>query len=55
LTFAQRLARLQAMRETFRIVAGLRSALFPRRDLTLENLAQRQQLGVLARRGKWAV
>jgi hypothetical protein len=49
LTCAQRLARLQAMRETLRTLAALRSALSTRRDLLFENLALRHQLGVLAR------
>src|ERR1700674_3002463 len=48
LTFAQLLARLQAMRG-FRTVAALRSALATRRDLLLEILALRHQLGVLGR------
>jgi hypothetical protein len=37
------------MRDVFRTVAALRSALSARRDLLLENLALRHQLGVLAR------
>ena len=49
LTFAQLLARLQAMREAFRTVAALRSALSMRANLLLEILALRHQLGVLAR------
>jgi hypothetical protein len=51
LTLAQRLAILQAMRDAFRAVAVLRSAVSTRRDLLLENLALRHQLGVLARSG----
>jgi Homeodomain-like domain len=39
LTFARRLARLQAMRETFRTIAALRSGLSTRRDLFFGNLA----------------
>jgi hypothetical protein len=35
------------MCESFRTVAALRSALFTRRDLFFENLAVRQQPGVL--------
>jgi putative transposase len=48
---AQRLAILQAMpmRDAFLTVAAVRSALSTRRDLLLENLALRHQLGVLAR------
>src|SRR6266849_9253042 len=49
LTFAQLLARLQAMRKAFRTVAALRSALSTRGNLLLEILALRHQLGVLAR------
>ncbi len=49
LTFAQPLARLQAMREAFRTVAALRSALSTRGNLLLELLALRHQLGILAR------
>src|SRR5216683_1371721 len=37
------------MRDAFRTVAALRSALSTRRDLLLEHLALRHQLGVLAR------
>src|SRR3989449_6305366 len=37
------------MRDAFRTVAALRAALSTRRDLLLENLALRHQLGVLAR------
>src|SRR6266851_280650 len=37
------------MRDVFRTVAALRSALSTRRDLLLEHLALRHQLGVLAR------
>src|ERR1700676_3696930 len=43
------LARLQAMRDVFRTVAALRSALSAHSDLLLESLALRHQLGVLAR------
>src|SRR5207244_9759872 len=49
LTFAQLLATLQAMREAFRTVAALRSALSTRGNLLLELLALHHQLGVLAR------
>jgi putative transposase len=49
LTFAQLLARLQAMREAFRTVAALRSALSTRGNLLFELLALHHQLGVLAR------
>ncbi len=49
MTFAQLLARLQAMHEAFRTVAALRSALSTRGNLLLELLAVRHQLGVLAR------
>ena len=41
LTFAQLLTRLQAMREAFRVVAALRSALSTRGNLLLELLALR--------------
>ena|ERR1700736_6168338 len=37
------------MRDVFRTVAALRSALSAHRDLLLESLALRHQLGVLAR------
>src|SRR2546428_1311826 len=49
LTLAQRLAILHAMSGAFWAVAALRSALSTRRDLLLESLALRHQLGVLAR------
>src|SRR6202165_3600146 len=49
LTFARLLAILQAMHDAFRTVGALRSALSTRRDLLLEHLALRHQLGVLAR------
>jgi hypothetical protein len=49
LPFAQLLARLRAMSETFRTVSGLRSALSTRRDLLFENLALRHQRSVQAR------
>src|SRR6516165_11145399 len=49
LTFAWRLTILHTMRHAFRIVAALRSALAGRRDLMLEYVALRHQLGVLAR------
>ena len=49
LTFAQRLTILRMMRDAFRIVAALRSVLAARRDLLLECVALRHQLGVLAR------
>ena len=49
LTFAQLLARLQPMREAFRTVAPLRSALSTRGNLLFELLALRHQLGVLGR------
>ena len=49
LTFAPLLAILQAMHDAFRTVGALRSALSTRRDLLLEHLALRHQLGVLAR------
>ena len=49
MTFAQLLARLQAMRVAFRTVAALRSALSTRANLLLELLALLHQLGVLAR------
>ena len=45
LTFAQLLARLQAMREVFRSVAALRSALSTRGNLLLELLALRPSTG----------
>src|SRR5712691_6805644 len=48
LTFARLMAILQAMRDAIRMVAALRSALYARRDLLLEALALRHQLGVLA-------
>jgi hypothetical protein len=47
LTFAQLLAKLQAMREIVRTVAAFRSALSTRRDLVFENLPLRHQIGVL--------
>ena len=46
LTLAQRLAILHAMSGAFWAVAALRSALSTRRDLLLESLALRHQLGV---------
>jgi hypothetical protein len=49
LTFAQRRAILHTMREAFGMVVTLWSALATRRDLILEYLALRHQLGVLAR------
>jgi hypothetical protein len=52
LTFAQLPARLQAMRDAFRTVAVLRSALSTRGNLLLEILALRHQLGVVARSGR---
>src|SRR6266851_313389 len=49
LTLARLLAILRAMCDAFRTVAVLRSALATRRDLLLELLALRHQLGVLGR------
>src|SRR6266852_5545973 len=49
LTLARLPAILRAMRDAFRTVAVLRSALSTRRDLLLEILALRHQLGVLGR------
>ncbi len=49
MTLARRLAILLAMRDAFRTVAVLQSALSTRRDLLLEILALRHQLGVLGR------
>lgn len=49
LTLTQRLGHSTRVRDVFRTVAALRSALSTRRDLLLENLALRHQLGVLAR------
>jgi hypothetical protein len=49
LTFAQLMARLQAMRHAFWTVAALRSALSARGNVLLEILALHHQLGVLAR------
>src|SRR5438128_12357835 len=46
---AQLLAILQAMSAASWMVAALRSALCPRRDLLLEILALRRQVGVLGR------
>jgi hypothetical protein len=48
LTLAPPLGTLRAMRDVFRTVAAVRFALSTRRDLLLENLALRHQLGVLA-------
>jgi hypothetical protein len=48
LTLARLLAILQAMSHAFRMVAALWSALCTRKDLVLETLALRHQLGVLA-------
>ena len=49
LTLARWLAILRAMRHVVRTVAAIRFALSTRRDLLLEILALRHQLGVLAR------
>jgi hypothetical protein len=49
LTWALRPAILRPMRYALRTVAVLRSALCTRRDLLLEILALRHQLGVLSR------
>ena len=49
MTFAQLLAKLQAMREAFRTVARLRSALSTLGNSLLEILALHHQLGILAR------
>ena len=49
LTLAPRLATLRAMLDVFRAVAAVRLALSTRRDLLLESLALRHQLGVLVR------
>ena len=49
LTFTQRLIILRTMRHAFRMAAALRSALAARRDLLLEVVARRHQLGVLTR------
>jgi hypothetical protein len=51
-TVARRLAILPTMRDAFGAVGALRSTLAERRDLILEYLALRHQLGVLARSGR---
>jgi hypothetical protein len=49
LTFARPLTILRATRDAFRTVAAFRSALSTRKDLLLEILALRHQLGILGR------